>query len=112
MAARGGASEGGGRAHAHDDEGEGRARADGGATGGGHDDEGGEGPAGGEGDGEGVCGLSLLSLFNPIPKNKAIYSPSRALFGLLGLRVWVFSLRPLHPVDVVQGPFPETRPLA
>ena len=27
------------------------------------------------------------------------------------LRVWVFSLRPLHPAGVVLGPFPETRPL-
>ena len=28
------------------------------------------------------------------------------------LRVWVFSLRPLHPAGVVLDPFPETRPLA
>ena len=27
------------------------------------------------------------------------------------LRVWVFSLRPLHPAGVVLDPFPETRPL-
>ena len=52
----------------------------------------GQGPAGGEGAGGGVCGgggggPSLLSLFNPQPKNTAISSPRRARFGLGALRL-------------------------
>ena len=58
-----------------------------------------------------VEALLLFSLSStPFPRTTPSTRPAGRVWAWI-LRVWVFSVRPLHPAGVVLDPFPETRPL-